>query len=161
MSLLPIVTERARELVAREFDDRGPDACMAEIIEHFELHNPELLDIALRCARDLRIPIRAMRGFGMFYRVLILASALTGAVSPLPRVSAETRKLLVAEIDEKGAEEFTREAIAELDRSNPELLQMAHNFAADLGNYLQGMQGFALLYKLLLVEARVERAKLH
>jgi hypothetical protein len=42
MSLLPRVTEKARELIAREFDACGPDACMAEIIEHLERHNPEL-----------------------------------------------------------------------------------------------------------------------
>lgn len=41
-------------------------------------------------------------------------------------------RLLVAEIDEKGSEGFTTEAIAELEISNPELLQMAHNFASRL-----------------------------
>ena len=41
--------------------------------------------------------------------------------------------MLVAEIDEKGSEDFTREAIAELEKSNPELLQMAHNFASGVG----------------------------
>ena len=69
--------------------------------------------------------------------------------------------MLVAEIDEKGSEDFTRETIAELEKSNPELLQMAHNFASGVGNYLQAMQGFALLYKSLLIQARAERAKLH
>jgi hypothetical protein len=161
MSLLPRVTERARELVAREFDDRGPEACMPEIIEHLEQHNPELLDMAARCAGDLRNSTKAMLGFGMFYRLLILAPAHTGFVIPLPRVSPETRTLLVAEIDEKGTEDFTREAIAELEKCNPELLQMAHNFASGLGDYLQAMQGFALLYRSLLIQARVERAKLH
>src|SRR5437899_5786323 len=58
MSLLPRVTERARELLAREFDTRGPDACMSEIIEHLERHNPELLDMAAKCAADLGIPRR-------------------------------------------------------------------------------------------------------
>jgi hypothetical protein len=53
MSLLPRVTEKGRELVAREFDDRGPDACMREIVEHLKGHNPELLDMAARCAGDL------------------------------------------------------------------------------------------------------------
>lgn len=48
MSLLPRVTEKARELIAREFDARGPDACMADIIEHLERHNPELLDMAAK-----------------------------------------------------------------------------------------------------------------
>jgi hypothetical protein len=102
MSLLPRVSEKARELVAREFDDRGPDACMREIIEHLKRNNPELLDMAAKCAGDLRNPAKAMLGFGMFYRLLTLAPAPTDVVIPLPRVSAETRELLVAEIDEKG-----------------------------------------------------------
>jgi hypothetical protein len=161
MSLLPHVTGKAREVVAREFDDRGPETCMAEIIDHLERHNPELLDMAARCAGDLQNSRKAMLGFGMFYRLLVLAPARTGVVIPLPRVSEETRTLLVAEIDEKGSEDFTREAIAELEKSNPELLQMAHNFASELGNYLHAMQGFALLYKSLLIQAKAERAKLH
>jgi hypothetical protein len=71
MSLLPRVTEKARELIAREFDARGPDACMAEIIEHLERHNPELLDMAAKWGADLENPAKAMLGFGMFYRLLI------------------------------------------------------------------------------------------
>jgi hypothetical protein len=91
----------------------------------------------------------------------MLAPAATGVMTPLPCVSADTRALLVGEIDEKGSADFTRDAIAELEKSNPELLQMAHNFASGLGNYLHAMQGFALLYKSLLLQATVERAKLH
>ena len=45
MSLLPCVTVKDRESVARDFDLPGPDACTAEIIEHLEEHNPALLDI--------------------------------------------------------------------------------------------------------------------
>jgi hypothetical protein len=161
MSLLPRVTEKARELVAREFDTRGPDACTAEIIEHLEEHNPELLDMAARCAADLGNPTRAMFGFSMFYRLLLPVAPGAGALTPLPRVSEETRALLVSEIDEKGPEDFTMEAIAELEESNPELLQMAHNFASGLGNYLHGMQGFVLLYKSLAIQSTVERARLH
>jgi hypothetical protein len=161
MSSLPRVTERARESVAREFDDRGPDACMAEIIEHLDRHNPELLDIAGNCARDLGDPERAMLGFVMFYRLLIPAPSGNALLTPLPRVSEETRAMLVAEIDEEGPEDFTRQAIAELEESNPELLQMAHNFASRLGDYLHAMQGFALLYKALVVQSKSDRAKLH
>jgi hypothetical protein len=161
MSLLPRVTEKARELVAREFDTRGPDTCMAEIIEHLEEQNPELLDMAAKCAADLGNPAKALLGFSMFYRLLIPASPGTGVLTPLPRVSEETRALLVAEIDEKGPEDFTMDAIAELEESNPELLQLAHNFASSLGNYLRGMQGFALLYKSLVVQSTLERARLH
>ena len=164
MSLLPRVTERARELVAREFDARGPDVCMSEIVEHLAQHNPELLDMAARCAADLRNPDKAMVGFGMFYRLLIAqfpAAVGSGTLAQLPRVSAETRALLVSEIDEMGVGAFTREAIAELEESNPELLQMAHNFASGLENYLHVIQGFALLYKSLLVQSMTERGSLH
>ena len=51
--------------------------------------------------------------------------------------------------------------IAELEESNPELLQMAHNFAAGLKNYLHVIQGFALLYRSLLVQSQAERGSLH
>jgi hypothetical protein len=164
MSLLPRVTEKARELVAREYDARGPDVCMGEMIEHLEQHNPELLDMAAKCAADLGNPAKAMVGFSMFYRLLMVqfpAPAGAAVVTRLPRVSAETRALLVGEIDEKGSEAFTIEAIAELEQSNPELLQMAHNFASALGNYLHAMQGLALLYKSLLIQSTAERGRLH
>jgi hypothetical protein len=164
MSLLPRVTEKAREKVARDFDTRGPDACMAEIVCHLERRNPEFLDMAAKCAADLGNPEKAMVGFGIFYRLLIVQfppSAGAPDLTPLPRVGAETRTLLVAEIDEKGAAAFTREAIAELEQSNPELLQMAHNFASGLGDYLHAMQGFALLYRSLIVQSAQERTRLH
>jgi hypothetical protein len=59
MSLLHRVTEKARELIAREFDARGPDACMTEIIEHLERHSPELLDMAAKWGADLENPAKA------------------------------------------------------------------------------------------------------
>jgi hypothetical protein len=161
MSLLPRVTEKARELLAREFDARGPDVCMVEIVQHLEQHNPELLDIAAKWAADLGNPAKAMLGFGMFYRLLIPTPPGTGMLSPLPRVSEETRALLVREIDEKGPGDFTLDVLRELEERNPELLQMAHNFASSLGNYLQAMQGFALVYKALVMQSRAERARLH
>ena len=164
MTSLPRVTEKVREQVALEFDTRGPDVCMAEIIEHLERHNPELLDMAARCAADLKDSGKAMVGFGVFYRLLVAQFPLpadAAGLTPLPRVGAVTRARLVAEIDEKGAAAFTREAIAELERSNPELLQMAHNFASGLGDYLHAMQGFALLYRSLLVQSTQERTRLH
>jgi hypothetical protein len=164
MSFLPRVTEKTRELIAREFDSRGPDICMAEVVEHLEEHNPELLDMAAKCAADLGNPAKVMVGFSMFYRLLIgqfPAIASPRVLAPVPRVTAETRALLVADIDEKGSGAFTMEAIEELEQTNPELLQMAHNFASGLGNYLQAMQGFALLYKSLLVQSTAERTRLH
>ena len=162
MSLLPRVTEKARELVAREFDTRGPDVCAKEIIEHLEKDNPELLNMAAKCAADPGSPARAMVGFAMFYRLLAVPTPGTAPIlTPLPRVSAKTRAMLVAEIDQNGAEEFTRAAIAELEEGNPELLQMAHGFASGSGNYLIVMQGFALLYRSLVLQSAVERIRLH
>ena len=164
MSLLPRVTEKARELVAREFDTRGPDVCMTEMIDHLKQHNPELLDMAVKWAADLGAPAKAMVGFSMFYRLLIMqapGATDAGALIALPRVSAETRDLLVAEIDQKGSGDFTREAIAQLEENDPQLLQMAHSFASRLGNYLHAMQGFALLYKSLLIQSTMERGRLH
>jgi hypothetical protein len=164
MSFLPRVTEKTRELIAREFDSRGPDICMAEVVEHLEQHNPELLDMAAKCAADLGNRAKVMIGFSMFYRLLIgqfPAIASPRVLAPVPRVTAETRALLVAAIDQKGSAAFTVEAIEELEQTNPELLQMAHNFASGLVNYLQAMQGFALLYKSLLVQSTVDRTRLH
>lgn len=135
---------------------------MAEIVTHLEQHNPEVLDMAIKCASNSGSPAKVLIGLGMFYRLLIvqLPPSATSPIRP-PRVSAETRALLVAEIDELGAEAFTRATIAELETSNPELLQMAHNFAADLENYLHTMQGFALLYRSLVVQAQADRTTLH
>ena len=161
MSSLPRVTEKARELVAREFDARGPDVCMSEIVAHLERYDPELLDMAAKWCADLGNTDKGMLGFGMFYRLLMAMSPGTDTLSPLPRVSQETRALLVREIDEKGAGTFTLEAIAELEESNPELLQTVHNFASRMGNYLQAMQGFALLYRALATQSRIERARPH
>jgi hypothetical protein len=100
----------------------------------------------------------------MFYRLILGQSPVVAGASdlaPILRVSRETRMLLVAEIDEKGPDAFTMESIAELEKSNSELLQMAHNFASRLGNYLHAMQGFALLYRSLLLQSRTEQARLH
>ena len=82
-------------------------------------------------------------------------------LTPLPRVSAKTRAMLVAEIDQNEAEVFTRAPIAELEEGNPELLQMAHGFASGSANYLLAMQGFALLYRSLVLQSAMERARLH
>jgi hypothetical protein len=134
---------------------------MADIIEHLERHNPELLDMAVKWGADLENPAKAMLGFGMFYRLLNPAPPGTSVLTQLPRVSEETRARLVREIDEKGPGNFMLDAIAELEQHNPELLQVAHNFASGLGNYLHAMQGFALLYKSLIIQSRAERARLH
>ena len=162
MSLLPRVTTASCEKVAMDFDSRGPDACVTEIVEHLRQHNPEILDMARKCAADSHNSARLMTGLGMFYRLLVgRETADPALLTPLPRVTAETRDRLVAEIDQKGADAFILDAIAELETSNPELLQMAHGFASAFPDYLHAMQGFALLYRSLLVQSNLERNRLH
>jgi hypothetical protein len=94
----------------------------------------------------------------MFYRLLVAEAATDLA---LPRVSSQTRGHIVQRIERKGSETFTREAIAEMEHANPELLQMAHNFAARQRNYLGVMQGLALVYASLAEQAAADRAVLH
>lgn len=108
MSTLPRVAESTRERVAREFDDLGPDACIAEITAHLRESNPEWLYTAARYARD-----------------------------------------------------FGADAIRQLESGNPELLQMAHFFAAAQANYSRTMQGFALLYAALAIQANSDRLSVH
>jgi hypothetical protein len=159
--MLRRVTEKSRELIAREFDARGPDVCLAEIVEHLQEHNPELLDMAAKWATDSENPAKAMLGFAVFYRLLVPMPPGTGLLSALPRVSEETRSQLVHEIDTKGPAGFTLDAITELEEVNPELLQMAHNFSSGLEDYLHAMQGFALTYRALVMQSKTERATLH
>lgn len=171
MASLPRVGNLTRERVSRELDDRGPDACRAEITQDLEANNPELLDIAVRCARDVGDFARIMTGFCSFYRALTLEarSALGPAADAqgalplnlLPRVSPETRAGIVKQIDAAGSEAFTRATLSELERDNPELLIMWQNFAENQRDYAGVMQGFTLLYAALSAEAAQERGALH
>jgi hypothetical protein len=157
MRPLPRVDAVMRERIAREFDDRGPEVCRAEIIADLEANNPELLDIATRCARDVGDFLRVMTGFCMFYRLLNAQAQGTS----LPRVSDGTRADIVKRIDSIGSQAFTRDAIADLESNNPQLLLTAHHFAADQADYAGVMQGFALLYACLSAEAGRQHAVLH
>ena len=85
----------------------------------------------------------------------------SGALSALPRVSLETREEIVARIDEIGDEQFSREAIRNLEVANPGLLQMAHHFASQRRDYVQTMQGFALLHEALLRQSQSDRLRPH
>jgi hypothetical protein len=171
MSTLPRVTESTREQIAREFDDLGPDACIAEISTHLHANNPEWLCMASNCAADMGDARRLMGGFCMFYRLLIaqaapnhsltISSGAPAGLNPLPRVTAETRAAIVAEIDKSGTETFINDAILELEGGNPELLQMAHHFASAHPDYLGVMQGFALLYTALLIQSGADRLSVH
>lgn len=167
MTSLPRVTEYTRERVAREFDDLGPEACVAEIAEDLENNNPELLDIARKCAADIGEPARTMAGFCMFYRLLTAQSMQelprpqSGPfLSALPRVTRETRDRVAAEIAVRGAESFTMRYIDELEQHNPALLQMAHNFASRESNYVGVMEGIALLWAALLAQSSTDRTYL-
>jgi hypothetical protein len=163
MNLLPLVTELTRERISKEFDSLGPDACVREITLHLAQNNPELLDMARRCAADVGRPARIMCGFAMFYRLLAAQSPVPGrsTVSLLPRVSPATRAHIARQITEEGPEAFTLRGVESLGQGNPELLQMAHHFASDQANYLGVMQGFALMFRSLTTQAAADRAHLH
>ena len=152
------MTEVTRERISREFDNLGPGACVTDIAAAMRRHNPELLDMAQRCAADLGAEQEPMVGLAMFYRLLV---AETAAELALPRVSRATRDAVVREIDDKGTEGFTFEALDEMERANPELLQMAHGFASRQRSYLGMMQGFALLYAALAAQSAADRAGMH
>ncbi len=164
MSALPLVTEATREFLARQYDDLGPDACLAEIAECLRQENSELLEMASKCAADLGDGPKIMVGFSMFYQLLLAESAKgpgEPGLHPLPCVTAETRDALVREIDEDGAETFSLRAITDMEHANPELMVMAHDFASRFPDYLGVMQGFALLYRSLVVQAMSDRKYLH
>ena len=150
--------------MAREFDDRGPAACLAEVVADLRQNNPELLDIARRCAASLGDESRAMLGFAMFYRLLIAPAPPAmrpAALSPLPRVTARTRDAIVQQIDAAGVETFTREALVDLEHDNPELLLMADAFASRHRDYLGLIEGFALFYRALLDQSAADRRAPH
>ena len=164
MSVLPRVADFTRERISREFDNLGPDVCMADIRKDLDRHNPELLEMAIKWAREGKDGERLLTAFGMFYRLLAaetLAPLESSALSTLPRVSSETREEIVARIDEIGNEEFSREAIRNLEVANPGLLQMAHHFASQRGDYARTMQGFALLHEALLRQSQRDRLRPH
>src|ERR1700736_1052388 len=171
MSALPRVAESTREQITREFDDVGPDACVAEISAYLRENNPEWLHMAAKCAGDVGDPQRIMGGFCMFYRLLIaqaapdhpmmMGSGAPAGLNPLPRVTVETRAEIVAKIDKGGTDAFINDALQALDEGNPELLQMAHYFASAHDNYLGVMHGFALLYTALRIQSEVDRLSIH
>lgn len=163
MSSLPRVTAATREQIVMEFDNCGPVARTERVVRALERSNPEFLDIALKCARDVGEPNKIMVGFVMFYRLLEAEALLPEAAIelPLPRVTPQTRDFLVRKIDEQDVEGFVMSALESLERDNPELLQMAHAFASRQQDYLRVMQGFALLYQSLVTQLSADRAHLH
>jgi hypothetical protein len=166
MSLLPQVTEPTRERVAREFDDLGPGICVQRITEDMRSHNPELLDMAEKCSRDIGDAEHAMVGLCMFYRLLTAqwqaehGEPATG-VTALPCVSAHTRDLVTRQIDESGEQAFVADYLGRLERDNPELLQMAHGFASRQPEYLRILEGIALLWAALITQLYFDRTYMH
>lgn len=163
MSFLPRVSAATRERAAREFDDLGVAACTGRVMQDLQRTNPEILDMTTKCANDAGDPDRIMAGFAMFYRALMLeAPAVPGVPGQtIPRVTPQTRDLIVKEIDRQGAEAFVMAGIGNLERDNPELLQMAHAFASRHSAYLRVMEGFALIYQSLVVQLASDRSRLH
>jgi hypothetical protein len=160
---LPRVSSTTRETIARELDSRGPAACVQEAVQELSATNPEILDMATKCAASFgQHSERALLELCMFYRLLSVElkrmTAVMALLCPLPRVSEQTRARVLEQIDGQGVERFTISAINELEASNAELLQMAHNAATRLGSYLLLMQGFALLYKALSEQAMADSA---
>ena len=164
MSFLPRVSTTTRERAAREFDDLGIPACTDEVVRTLQRSNPELLDMMSKCANDTSDPARTMAGFAMFYRLLTMEAppvSASGGLQTIPRVTLQTRELLVKQIDTEGTESFVNNAIQTLERENPELLQMAHAFASQHPDYLRLMQGFALVYQSLAIQLASDRSRLH
>lgn len=160
---LPI-SATTREQIAREFDERGPEVCLAEVIEDLKRTNPLLLGIARNCAASLDDQKRVMLGFGMFYRLLIapcVPAVGNPGVNPLPCVTDETCDSVIDEIDRDGTEAFTMRIIEDLEDNNPELLQMAHHFASRQADYLGAIQGLALFYKSIVEESMAVRSRRH
>ena len=152
---LPRIDERLWERVARDFDDVGPEACMAEILDDLLVHNPHYLEMALRGAHDARDSDRALTGFGMFYRILSLGARDRGR--PLPRITPVTRDTIAALVGECGEAQFMTLATETLREENPCLMQMADSFASRHDDYLGIMQVFVLLYKSLSAQGVIDR----
>ena len=154
------------ERIYREFDRRGPEPCVAEVIADLRRNNPEFLNMAQKWIASFEDQ-RIIWYFAMFYRVLIapiVPDSIRPTISPIPRVTAATREVIVCTIDDDGAERFTKETIDMLERNDPVLLQMVHCVATTPernGRYLQVMQGFALLYRSLVVQSVAEHTVLH
>lgn len=162
MTLLPQVTELTRERMYRQMDDLGPVACTEDVIVRLRRENPELLNIARNCVADVADATQAMTGLAMFYALLRAEMPPHDRLlHPLPRVCEETRDEIVSEIDATGVEAFSNAAIDEMERTNPELLQAAHDLASVHRDYVKMMLGFALVYRCLAVQSMVDRATAH
>jgi hypothetical protein len=159
---LPCVSVITRERIARELDDRGPEACLTETLQELSVGNPEILDMATKCAASFgHSSAKILLELCVFYRLLSEEFRATHpalrALAPIPRVTQATRDKIVSDIDQHGVDAFTLKAVEHLEQQNPELLQMANGSATRLGRYLPVMQGFALVYRALVEQAAADR----
>lgn len=162
MSIVPRVTALVRERVCREFDNRGPDACIVDAMTEMERTNPELLKLAKERASALGTPSRLMSGFAMFYCLLMRAwPTREEHLSALPQVTVDTLRRVEAVLRQQGSKAFLADTLDDLERNNPELLAMTHAFAERQADYLGVMQAFALLYRALVDQSDADRAYLH
>ena len=73
-------------------------------------------------------------------------------MSLLPRVSESTRERVCRQMDDLGPVACTEDVMDRLRRENPELLDIARNCAADVGDAARAMTGLGMFYALLLAE---------
>jgi hypothetical protein len=137
---------------------------MTETLQELSVANPEILDMATKCAASFgHRSAKILLELCVFYRLLSAELRATDPalriLAPIPRVTKATRDRIVGEIDEHGVDAFTLRAIEHLEQQNPELLQMANGSATRLGNYLAVMQGFALVYRALVEQATADIPK--
>ena len=68
---LPLVTNLTRERTARELDGRGPDSCRLETLHELRETNPEVLDMASKCAASFGARSESvLLELFIFYRLL-------------------------------------------------------------------------------------------
>jgi hypothetical protein len=100
----------------------------------------------------------------MFYRLITHPwppADAPSTLSPLPRVTPETRDRLVAAIERDGSEAFILGIIVQLERQNPDLLRALHSLASQLPDAFKLTQGLALFYQAVAMEAAGGRAASH
>lgn len=154
MPTLPSVSDRHWERVARDFDDIGPEACVAEIMNEMRANNPRYLAIARRCARDTEDPTGTFTGFAKFYAVVALGAHEHGRA--VPRIASQTLDVIDTLVQEFGEDCFVTLATELLWRENASLAAMAHSFASPRPDYLTIMQGFAVLYNCLSMQGKID-----
>lgn len=153
MPSVPLVSEDHWERVARDFDDIGPEACVGQIVAELRTDNPHYLAIARRCARDAVDEAGTFAGFAKFYRILALCARDRG--EPVPRIAPQTLDVVDTLVAEFGEDRFVALAAETLCEENACLAAMAHGFASRSSDYLMVMQGFAVLYNCISVQATI------